>query len=43
VAAEVWLLLGGSREGSRGWHVSLCAAAVGTGRAEAALLWVVAF
>jgi len=43
VAAEVWLLPSGSREGSRGWHISLCAAAAGTGRAGVALVWVVAF
>jgi len=41
-AAEVWLLLCGSREGARGWHVSLCAAAAGSGKAGAALFWVVA-
>lgn len=37
------LLLGGSREGARGWHISLISDAVGSDRVRVAPAWVVAF
>jgi len=45
VAPKVWLILGDSRDGARGWHRSLPAAAAGSGRLREALPWarVVAF